>query len=192
MNSDHFSIFVIINSMARFVNFFFALYCLSFFPEQLFHSIVHTWWGANPNLLLSIYRFIIRTSFKYASLIFALNNNQALINLPLNTSLKSFQSGPSRSAATSGSFSYLHNYFPTFLLCLFFCTCGLIKAKCLSRPLSRRFRTPFVDENGKIHRLRRECPMEQCGAGVFMAAMEDRHYCGKCAYTLVFNKPEEK
>lgn len=49
-----------------------------------------------------------------------------------------------------------------------------------------------VDENGKIHRLRRECPMEQCGAGVFMAAMEDRHYCGKCGYTLVFNKPEDK
>ncbi|XP_026274599.1 ubiquitin-40S ribosomal protein S27a [Frankliniella occidentalis] len=49
-----------------------------------------------------------------------------------------------------------------------------------------------VDENGKIHRLRRECPSDQCGAGVFMAAMEDRHYCGKCGYTLVFNKPEEK
>ncbi|XP_066138971.1 ubiquitin-ribosomal protein eS31 fusion protein [Euwallacea fornicatus] len=49
-----------------------------------------------------------------------------------------------------------------------------------------------VDENGKIHRLRRECPGEQCGAGVFMAAMEDRHYCGKCGYTLVFSKPEDK
>ena len=49
-----------------------------------------------------------------------------------------------------------------------------------------------VDENGKIHRLRRECPGEQCGAGVFMAAMEDRHYCGKCGYTLVFAKPEDK
>lgn len=49
-----------------------------------------------------------------------------------------------------------------------------------------------VDENGKIHRLRRECTSEQCGAGVFMAAMEDRHYCGKCGYTLVFNKPEDK
>lgn len=49
-----------------------------------------------------------------------------------------------------------------------------------------------VDENGKIHRLRRECPSDQCGAGVFMAAMEDRHYCGKCGYTLVFNKPEDK
>jgi len=49
-----------------------------------------------------------------------------------------------------------------------------------------------VDENGKIHRLRRECPSDQCGAGVFMAAMDDRHYCGKCGYTLVFNKPEDK
>ncbi|XP_045462021.1 ubiquitin-40S ribosomal protein S27a-like [Harmonia axyridis] len=47
-----------------------------------------------------------------------------------------------------------------------------------------------VDDSGKIHRLRRECPSEQCGAGVFMAAMEDRHYCGKCGYTLIFSKPE--
>ncbi|KAF7393356.1 hypothetical protein HZH68_010175 [Vespula germanica] len=37
-----------------------------------------------------------------------------------------------------------------------------------------------VDKNGKIHRLRRECPMEQSGAGFFMAAMEGRHYCSKC------------
>ncbi|GLH12855.1 Ubiquitin [Gryllus bimaculatus] len=49
-----------------------------------------------------------------------------------------------------------------------------------------------VDENGKIHRLRRECTSEQCGAGVFMAAMENRHYCGKCGYTLVFSKPDDK
>nr|CAH7754993.1 unnamed protein product [Callosobruchus chinensis] len=49
-----------------------------------------------------------------------------------------------------------------------------------------------VDENGKIHRLRRECPGEQCGAGVFIAATEDRHYCGRCGYTLVFAKPEDK
>ncbi|XP_014242751.1 ubiquitin-40S ribosomal protein S27a [Cimex lectularius] len=49
-----------------------------------------------------------------------------------------------------------------------------------------------VDENGKISRLRRECESEVCGAGVFMAAMADRHYCGKCGYTLVFNKPEDK
>lgn len=42
-----------------------------------------------------------------------------------------------------------------------------------------------VDENGKIHRLRRECPAETCGAGVFMAAHENRAYCGKCTLTFV-------
>merc|ERR1711931_68255 len=49
-----------------------------------------------------------------------------------------------------------------------------------------------VDENGKIHRLRRECPAEECGAGVFMASHFDRHYCGKCCLTYCFNKPEDK
>jgi small subunit ribosomal protein S27Ae len=45
-----------------------------------------------------------------------------------------------------------------------------------------------VDENGKITRLRRECPKEGCGAGVFMASHHDRQYCGKCGLTYVFNK----
>uniref|UniRef100_A0A2K6UT88 Ubiquitin-ribosomal protein eS31 fusion protein n=1 Tax=Saimiri boliviensis boliviensis TaxID=39432 RepID=A0A2K6UT88_SAIBB len=36
-----------------------------------------------------------------------------------------------------------------------------------------------VDENGKISRLRRECPSDERGAGVFMASHFDRHYCGK-------------
>lgn len=49
-----------------------------------------------------------------------------------------------------------------------------------------------VDENGKITRLRRECTNEECGAGVFMASHFDRQYCGKCALTFVFNKPEDK
>lgn len=49
-----------------------------------------------------------------------------------------------------------------------------------------------VDENGKIHRLRRECPADECGAGVFMASHFDRHYCGKCTLTYCFNKPEDK
>ena len=49
-----------------------------------------------------------------------------------------------------------------------------------------------VDDNGKINRLRRECPAEECGAGVFMAAHFDRQYCGKCGLTYVFNKPEDK
>lgn len=49
-----------------------------------------------------------------------------------------------------------------------------------------------VDENGKIHRLRRECPADECGAGVFMASHFDRHYCGKCCLTYCFNKREDK
>merc|ERR1712189_96015 len=49
-----------------------------------------------------------------------------------------------------------------------------------------------VDENGKITRLRRECPNETCGAGVFMAAHFDRQYCGRCHLTYVFNKPESE
>ena len=43
-----------------------------------------------------------------------------------------------------------------------------------------------VDDNGKVTRLRRECPREECGAGVFMAAHFDRQYCGKCGLTYVF------
>ncbi|XP_061063378.1 ubiquitin-ribosomal protein eS31 fusion protein-like [Eubalaena glacialis] len=49
-----------------------------------------------------------------------------------------------------------------------------------------------VDENGKISRLRRECPSDEYGAGVFMASPFDRHYCGKCCLTYCFNKPEDK
>merc|ERR1719419_1382098 len=48
-----------------------------------------------------------------------------------------------------------------------------------------------VDDNSKINRLRRECPAEDCGAGVFMAAHFDRQTCGKCGLTFVFNKPRE-
>ncbi|CAH8499877.1 unnamed protein product [Schistosoma margrebowiei] len=40
-----------------------------------------------------------------------------------------------------------------------------------------------VDSNGKVTRLRRECPNEKCGAGVFMASHFDREYCGKCTLT---------
>ncbi|TXB98903.1 hypothetical protein FocTR4_00013337, partial [Fusarium oxysporum f. sp. cubense] len=45
-----------------------------------------------------------------------------------------------------------------------------------------------VDSDGKIERLRRECPSDTCGAGVFMAAMQDRQYCGRCHLTYVFDK----
>merc|ERR1712084_186349 len=49
-----------------------------------------------------------------------------------------------------------------------------------------------VDENGKITRLRRECPHEICGAGVFMSQHFDRQYCGKCLLTYSFNKAGEE
>lgn len=49
-----------------------------------------------------------------------------------------------------------------------------------------------VDDNGKIHRLKRECPSEGCGAGVFMAAHFDRQYCGKCGLVYVYNNADEK
>jgi len=45
-----------------------------------------------------------------------------------------------------------------------------------------------VDEHGKVSRLRRECPSETCGAGVFMACHADRQYCGKCGLTYVCQK----
>jgi small subunit ribosomal protein S27Ae len=48
-----------------------------------------------------------------------------------------------------------------------------------------------VDDNGKIHRLKRECPTQTCGAGVFMAWHHDRQYCGKCSLTYVFKKEEQ-
>jgi len=45
-----------------------------------------------------------------------------------------------------------------------------------------------VDNDGKIERLRRECPTDTCGAGIFMASMQDRQYCGRCHLTYVFDK----
>lgn len=48
-----------------------------------------------------------------------------------------------------------------------------------------------VDENGKVTRLRRECPNAECGAGVFMANHFDRQYCGKCGLTYTFNKDKK-
>ncbi|KAG0237788.1 hypothetical protein BGW42_008409 [Actinomortierella wolfii] len=49
-----------------------------------------------------------------------------------------------------------------------------------------------VDGNGKITRLRRECPSATCGAGVFMAWHRDRQYCGRCQLTFVFQKDAAK
>ncbi|KAL8150336.1 hypothetical protein V2J09_020144 [Rumex salicifolius] len=46
-----------------------------------------------------------------------------------------------------------------------------------------------VDDSGKVQRLRKECPNAECGAGTFMANHFDRHYCGKCGLTYVYQKP---
>lgn len=43
-----------------------------------------------------------------------------------------------------------------------------------------------VESDGKIKRLRRECPSTECGAGIFMAFHQDRQYCGKCGLTYTF------
>ncbi|KAL4015929.1 hypothetical protein IC575_023538 [Cucumis melo] len=48
-----------------------------------------------------------------------------------------------------------------------------------------------VDDSGKVQRLRKECPNAECGAGTFMANHFDRHYCGKCGLTYVYNKAGE-
>ncbi|EAT46425.1 AAEL002368-PA, partial [Aedes aegypti] len=49
-----------------------------------------------------------------------------------------------------------------------------------------------IDENGKIHRLRRDCTSETCCAEGFMTAHENRHYCDKYHLTLIYSKQEEK
>lgn len=41
------------------------------------------------------------------------------------------------------------------------------------------------DKTNKVTRLRKECHMESCGAGVFMAAHFDRYTCGRCSATYM-------
>jgi len=48
-----------------------------------------------------------------------------------------------------------------------------------------------IDGNGTVKRLRKDCPQDVCGAGIFMAIHKDRQHCGKCGYTLL-NKPREE
>ena len=49
-----------------------------------------------------------------------------------------------------------------------------------------------VDANEKVQRLRKECPHELCGPGVFMAMHFNRYYCGKCGLTYVIKKGGEE
>ncbi|CAM9506475.1 unnamed protein product [Scytosiphon promiscuus] len=48
-----------------------------------------------------------------------------------------------------------------------------------------------VDDNGKVQRLRKSCPNEECGVGVRMAVHKDRFYCGKCGLTYVVTEGKE-
>merc|ERR1711865_374394 len=48
-----------------------------------------------------------------------------------------------------------------------------------------------VDSNDKVTRLRRECPHELCGPGVFMAMHFNRYYCGKCHLTYLIKKGDD-
>merc|ERR1711998_424100 len=48
-----------------------------------------------------------------------------------------------------------------------------------------------VDDSDKVTRMRRECPNDSCGAGIFMAQHFDRQYCGKCHLTYMFKKDDE-
>lgn len=41
-----------------------------------------------------------------------------------------------------------------------------------------------VDDNGKVIRLRKSCPHDDCGVGVRMAVHKDRFYCGSCGLTV--------
>merc|ERR1712083_135411 len=45
-----------------------------------------------------------------------------------------------------------------------------------------------VDSNDKVTKLRRDCPHEICGSGVFMAMHFNRYYCGKCHLTYLIKR----
>merc|ERR1712196_136394 len=48
------------------------------------------------------------------------------------------------------------------------------------------------DDTDKATRMRRECPHDECGAGIFMAQHFDRQHCGKCHLTYMFKAGEGK
>lgn len=48
-----------------------------------------------------------------------------------------------------------------------------------------------VDDDGKVQRLRKSCPNEECGVGVRMAVHRDRFYCGRCSRTYVVTEGKE-
>lgn len=48
-----------------------------------------------------------------------------------------------------------------------------------------------IGDDGKVERLRRECPEDSCGAGIFMADHKDRFYCGKCGCTYIHDEKKK-
>merc|ERR1719234_2287763 len=48
-----------------------------------------------------------------------------------------------------------------------------------------------VDGDDKVQRLRKECPNQTCGPGVFMAMHFNRYYCGKCGLTYLITKGDD-
>lgn len=55
-----------------------------------------------------------------------------------------------------------------------------VKAKYKNTPLAT-LKYYNVKEDGKVEKVRQECPHPMCGVGVFMAEHRDRYYCGKCS-----------
>ena len=47
-----------------------------------------------------------------------------------------------------------------------------------------------IEADGKVKRVKRQCPAEECGPGVYMAAHKDRQYCGRCGLTFRFKTAE--
>jgi len=47
-----------------------------------------------------------------------------------------------------------------------------------------------VDGGDKVQRLRKECPNETCGPGVFMAMHFNRYYCGRCGLTYLIKQDD--
>jgi len=60
-----------------------------------------------------------------------------------------------------------------------------VRSELMDREKMATLKYYSVDSDGKIQRLRRECPSETCGAGIFMAFHKDRQYCGKCHTTCM-------
>ncbi|KAL0213558.1 hypothetical protein RCL1_007184 [Eukaryota sp. TZLM3-RCL] len=58
------------------------------------------------------------------------------------------------------------------------------KQKKVRKPVKLSVLKYYKVDGDKVTSLRRECPSPQCGAGVFMAKMKDRMYCGRCHLTV--------